>query len=35
MAALPAPVPQVQPGTTLNSAPDWMRQMQDQRFYGY
>ena len=35
MAALPALVPQAQPGTTLNAAPDWMRQMQDHRFYGY
>ena len=34
-AGFPATTPQ-QPGTTLNSPPpDWQRQMQDQRFYGF
>jgi hypothetical protein len=34
-AGLPAPLPQGQPGTSLNSGPDWWRQMQDQRFGGF
>ena len=34
-AGLPSPLPPQQ-GTTLNSPPpDWLRQMQDQRFAGY
>ena len=34
-AGLPAPLSQQQPGTSLNSMPDWALQQQDQRFYGY